>query len=241
MMRLRSWGAVLGAVLVSGLLAACASGATGAEPTPTPTQSATRAPTPVDPLSGVTVLVATATSLQLVDAEGAVIEEFAYLDQPEQVLAAIEQVFDAAPVDEERPGSNHTPPSTAHTWGEVEIEVRHYDEEQREAEQIGLSWPRFAVYFDAPEYDGVELTTPSGVHAGDAFADLETELDPEDWTCVGSAVDVVTLDEYVELQGGMVEREYGVALHHDGWNATPADDAAVVWIGAPFAVADGCA
>jgi len=244
--RSRAVGAVIGVVLAGIALVGCASGATGAEPTassiiPSSAPTATPTPTPDDPLTTVTTLVATATSLQLVDDAGTVVEEFGYLDQPEPVLAAMTRLFEAEPVDEERPGSNHPPPSTAHTWGELEIEVRHYDEERREAESIGLSWPRFAVYFDAPEYDGVELTTPSGIHAGDAFADLHGLLDPDDWTCVGSAVDVVTIEEYVDWQGGEVEREFGVALNHDNGNAPPADDASVIWVGAPYPVAEGCA
>ncbi|MFF2275087.1 hypothetical protein [Agromyces sp. NPDC058126] len=203
--------------------------------TPTPT------PTPVDPLDGVTALVATATSLQFVDAEGVVVDEFAYLDEPEPVLAAIEKVFDAEPVDEERPGSNHTPPSTAHTWGEVEIEVRHYDEERRDAESIGLDWPRFAVYFDAPEYEGVDLTTPSGIHAGDAFADLEALLDPDETTCSGPAADVVVIEEYSHMHGTDVERKFGVALREAFGTEPPGEDASVIWIGAPYPVETGCA
>lgn len=58
-------------------------------------------------------------------------------------------------------------------------------------------------------------------------------------------VEVVTVDEYVEWQGGVVERKYGVALAR--WSSLGGppegveDDGTVIWIGAPFPVAVGCA
>ncbi len=215
-------------------------------PTATMEPSSTPTPTPAaDPLDGVVALVATAETLDLRDGEGALVEQFHYLDQPAGVIDALSIVFGAAPVDEESPGNNHTPPSTSHVWGEVEIEERHYDEARREAESIGMSWPRFAVYFDAPTYGGVELTTPSGYQAGDIVADLAPGIDSDDWTCVGQGVDVVTIDEYVDWQGGVVEREYGVALANwDSMGGPPDgvdDDGTVIWIGAPYVVAEGCA
>lgn len=212
------------------------------EPTPTPTST----PAPAaDPLDGVVALVATAETLDLRDRDGALVEQFHYLDQPAGVIDALSIVFGAAPVDEERPGTNHTPPATSHVWGDVEIEERHYDEARREAESIEMSWPRFAVYFDAPTYDGIDLTTPSGYHAGDVLADLVAGFDSDDWTCVGQGVDVVAIDEYVEWQGGVVEREFGVALANRGsMGGSPDgvdDDGTVIWIGAPYPVAEGCA
>ncbi|MFF2370231.1 hypothetical protein [Agromyces sp. NPDC058110] len=249
----KALGSILAASAVVALLAGCAPSATGAEPSvpaettaaaaaPTPTPAPPTEPTePVDPLTSVTKLVATATSLDLVDADGGLVERYAYLDDPESVLGALSAVFDGDPVTEDRPGSNHYPPSRAHVWGDVEIEVRAYDEARREAEGIGLSWPRFAVYFDAPSYDGVELTTPSGIQVGDEFGALEAGLDPDDWTCSGPGVDTETVTEYSEHEGGMVEHEYGVVLRDAVGAAAPADGAVVIWVGAPYAIADGCA
>lgn len=235
-------------------MTAAMTGCIGPSPMPTVSPTATVEPTPTstptpapaaDPLDGVVALVATAETLDLRDRDGALVEQFHYLDQPAGVIDALSIVFGAAPVDEESPGSNHTPPSTSHVWGDVEIEERHYDEARREAESIGMSWPRFSVYFDAPTYDDVELTTPSGYQAGDILADLAPGFDT-DWTCVGQGVDVVTIDEYVEWQGGNVEREYGVALANwDSMGGPPDgvddDDGTVIWIGAPYVVAEGCA
>lgn len=71
-------GAIVGRALAGCLLAGCAQHATGAEPTTAPpsarasTEPPTPAQAPPDPLSGVNALVATATSLQSVDADGAV-------------------------------------------------------------------------------------------------------------------------------------------------------------------------
>lgn len=242
----------LAALAQTAALTAALTGCVGPSPMPTPSPTATTnpplSPTPTpaaDPLDGVVALVATAETLDLRDRDGALVEQFHYLDQPAGVIDALSIVFGAAPVDEESPGSNHTPPSTSHVWGDVEIEERHYDEARREAESIGMSWPRFSVYFDAPTYDDVELTTPSGYQAGDILADLAPGFDSDDWTCVGQGVDVVTIDEYVEWQGGNVEREYGVALANwDSMGGPPDgvdDEGTVIWIGAPYVVAEGCA
>ncbi|WP_395243585.1 hypothetical protein ACGGZK_15850 [Agromyces sp. MMS24-K17] len=201
----------------------------------TPSASPTEPPA-IDPIDTVVSVVLLPETFDLRDASGAVVASHSYLGDVDEAIASLDTVFGVPSVDTPYDGSNHTPPGIRHTWGAVELDERHYDEQRRVENGYGLVWPHFAVSFDAPAYDGVALTSATGAVVGMPWPEYATVGVPNPgWSCVGPLVDlaVVTESEAVGPQ------TYGVALG-PWWNVEP-DTEVVTWIGAPYVEADGCA
>jgi hypothetical protein len=160
-------------------LAASLSGCVGPSPLPTPTPTAAptaaSAPTPTaepDPLAAVVSLVVRPTELELRADGGDVVVALDYMSEPADAITVLSDLFDAPPEDEPYDGTNHTPPGVFHKWDDFVIDERFYDEEDRDGSSLDYIWPRFAVYFDGPTVQGLELSSGQGFHAMDAWSIL---------------------------------------------------------------------
>ncbi len=245
MTRFRRVGAFAAVALASALLL---TGCVAPAPTPTrtpeaapvtpaPSPTPTPTPEPVDPLLSTARLMISADRLSLVDEAGTTVAEFGYLEEPALAIEALTKVFGSPPRSEPYAGTNHAPSGVRHTWGDaVEIDERHYDESRRAEYDYRLVWPRFAVYFDEAQFEGLGLTTPTGVTAGIPWPEYEVTGNPNPgWSCDGPIVDI----ESLESEDGS-PRDFGVVL--GGWWSIDAPGSEVVpWIGAPYAQAEGCA
>ncbi|MFC9561094.1 hypothetical protein [Agromyces sp. NPDC056965] len=221
-------------------MAATLSGCFGPPPTPTttpptaseiPTEIPTETSTP-DPMASVVALVARPKALELRDADGGVVMALDYMSVPSEAIAVLTDLLDAPPVDESYRGTNHTPPGVFHAWDDLVIDERFYDEDRRNGTELDYIWPRFAVYFDEPTVQGLDLTSEQGFHAADPWSSLDGDpvFDASLWTCVGTPIE--TLD--FARPDGQPETATVVA--------TPTDDgSAVKRLGAPVMLADGCA
>ncbi|WP_157426685.1 hypothetical protein [Agromyces salentinus] len=238
----------LGSILAIGAILAlsgCA-GTADAEsaPAPTPTAPASPASSPApstsatataadpDPLAGVVALVVRPQTLELRDAAGGVVDSLDYMSDPAESIAVLTDLFDEPPVVEPYEGTNHTPPGTFHSWGDLVVDERHYDEERREGHALDYVWPRFAVYFDGPDAGGLELSSEQGFHATDDWTSLAGDpvFDAALWTCVGVPVETLELTRPDER----AETATVVATASE-------DETTVEWLGAPVMIADGCA
>lgn len=212
-----------------------------ATPTPdaaplTPTVEPTPTAEPVDPLTTVAGLVARPERLELRADDGTVVATLDYMSSPADAVAALTTVFAEPPVDEPYAGNFHHPDGVFHQWDQFVLDERHYDEARRAEEGESLSAPRFAVYFDGPAADGIVLSTASGLQAGVAWTDAESDpgFDLDLWTCTGTSVEAVAISPVPRAWTGSEYRANVVAL--------PTDDGATVkWIGAPEMEAEGCA
>ena len=239
--------AALTAASLSAVLALA--GCAGPTPTPSatpdaatlrPTATAAPAAEPVDPLTTVTTLVARPEALELRDASGAVVASLDYTGSTDEAVATLSAVLGGAPAEEPYDGGNHFPPGMLRTWADaVELDERFYSEERRAELPFQVVWPRFAVSFTAATVDGVDLTTDTNVHVGDAYAALADQIDPDLWTCTGWAVEHVELprDEYEPLKIGVGVTDW----YYDPTGAWTQGSDVVVAITAPLSVADGCA
>lgn len=234
------WGAIAIVGLLAVLLSGCAS-----EPTPDPTskpmrpvpessEAAPSVPVPtLDPLTRVASIVARPDAIELRDAGNAVIKTLSYMGQPAEAIATLTTVFGAPPVDEPYDGGNHRPDGIMHTWEGFVLDERFYDEQRRIDEELDfLTWPRFAVYLDAPEAFGKTLASVQGIQAGDSWesASAAPEFNSELYTCIGTPIETLDL---VSPAGD--DRTATVVLTENDENGT------VKWVGAPEMVADGCA
>ena len=152
--------------------------AAAATPAPAPSTDSAPGTAPVDPLDSVTTVVARPESLELRDANGAVVANVDYLSDAAAAIATMTTVFGAPPVDEELPASGSEPPSTAHRWGGFELlEPRHADLREPDA-AASSGWtptlfrPSFEVAMTAATWGDVSLTTGEGHAVGDAWADF---------------------------------------------------------------------
>lgn len=225
----------LSAAVIAVTLSACASTApavTSAPETAAPTATATSTPTPVaDPLDSVTSLVARPTALELRSEDGSVIASLDYMSSPAAAIATLSTVFGAPPVEEPYRGTNHTPPGVYHAWGAFVLGERFYDEERRAEGDLDYVWPRFAVYFEGPSAQGVDLTSEQGFRAGDDWSSLigDPVFDADLWTCHGTPVETL---EFEQADG---DTRTATVVVRSG------DDGTVGAIGAPEMIADGCA
>lgn len=237
---------LLGVLAVLGLLAGCTPGPnTGGTPwaspppsnSPTPSTTlgtdpslgATVAP---DPLTTVTQLVIRPDSLELRDAADQLVQALDYMGQADEAVAMLSAVFDVPARSVAYAGSNHYPGGVRHSWGDFEVDERHYDEARRVAENLDyLVWPRLAVYVDGPNSHGVDLVTVQGHRAGDDWAVISSdpEFDPGLYTCVGSAIEVL---DFASPDGAT--QAVAVVVTQSGADT-------VERIGAPEMIADGCA
>ncbi|WP_353827471.1 hypothetical protein [Agromyces sp. SYSU T0242] len=204
----------------------------------TPASASSPSQDAVDPLTAVTSVVAAAETLRLVAEGGSVIEEFSYLEDPEPVIATLTTLFDAEPNAVDVESTLHWPPATRYSWDDVEVTVAYWNHEPRT-----LASPRFRIEFTSPTSGDLLLTTPSGFRVGQSIAEVESELDPANWTCGGHGVDTVVVSRYSEDAGGMVDETFGVELvdpHTYLPEGSRVGDAVVVAIDAPEWVAGGC-
>jgi hypothetical protein len=211
------------------------------EPTPSATEVASASPSPrptpdptptTDPLTLVDGLVARPDALEL-RTGGAVVAALPYMSDPANAVATMTTVFGAPPLDEPYDGGNHRPDGVYHHWDGFVLDERFYDEERRQSEGLDwLVWPRFAVYFDTPAAAGIVLSAENGTQAGDPWSDAAARpgFDPEVFTCVGTAIETLTIDVPAERP----DRVNVVITRSD-------DEQTVRWVGAPEMEADGCA
>lgn len=203
--------------------------------TPVPTAEPRSTAEPVDPLTTVVRLVARPEGLELRAEGDRVVTTLDYMSQPADAITTLTTVFGTPPVDEPYPGNNHRPAGVFHHWDMFVLDERHYDEARRLADGYDwLVWPRFAVYFDGPAAGGLTLSSSSGLQAGDAWTDAESDagFDPDLWTCTGTSIEAVEVS--VASEGREHERVNVVVLPTD-------DGSQVKWIGAPEMEATGCA
>ncbi|MFF2275088.1 hypothetical protein [Agromyces sp. NPDC058126] len=212
-------------------------------PTSVPSSAApspSTAPTPaVEPIETVVALVARPESLELRDAAGTVVIELDYLDDADAAIAAIEEILDAAPVDEELRGTSHFPPTTVHRWGVLELwENRFVDRWAFAAdEERTLSQPSFHVVFRGADVGGVALSTQHGVSAGSPWAVLEAmpDLQVNPSMCSGPYLDYVE-QERMRPDGTVYLGRIGV-----DFGGSP-EDGVVTDVRAPTPIfEDGCA
>lgn len=230
--RSAGWAVVIAAVLA---LTACTSGSQpppSAIAVPTPAATATAVPTPAaDPLDSVTSLVARPTALELRAADGTVIASLDYMSSPTAAISTLTTVFGAPPDEEPYRGTNHTPPGIYHVWDGFVLDERFYDEERRAEGDLDYVWPRFAVYFEGPSAQGIDLTSEQGFRAGDEWSSLigDPVFDADLWTCNGTPVETL---EFEQADG---DTRTATVVVRSG------DDGTVRAIGAPEMIADGCA
>lgn len=228
---------LLTAAVVAVTLSACASAAPAATSAPvtaapTATPTATPTPTPVaDPLDSVTSLVARPTALELRSGNASVIASLDYMSSPADAISTLTTVFGAPPVGEPYRGTNHTPPGIYHVWDGFVLSERFYDEERRAEADLDYIWPRFAVYFEGPSAQGIDLTSEQGFRAGDAWSSLigDPVFDADLWTCHGTPVETF---EFEQADG---DTRTATVVVRGG------DDGTVRAIGAPEMIAEGCA
>lgn len=242
----RTFTAVTTGVAVALLMSGCI----GGPDSPTSTvgaPSATSAPAgpttePVDPLTTVTTIVARPEMLELRDAGGSVIEALEYMGSVDHALATLAVVLGGSAVDEPYAGGNHNPPGVRHSWDDALVVAELlYDEQRRVDEGLdSLEWPRLAVTFRTAEVRGIDLTTSTDAHPGDAVDALSPEIDPDLWTCTGWAVETI---ELLRPEYGPVQIGVGVStLDLDESSETYGQQIdEVTAIHAPVPVAEGCA
>lgn len=226
---------ILGAVVAAALvLTGCT-----AEPMPTRTPSPSAAPpvspTPTpsaDPLAAVDALVVRPTVLELRAGEE-VVESLDYMSDPSEAVAVLTALFGRPAVEEPYDGGNHRPDGVYHHWDQFVLDERFYDEERRQRDGLDwVVWPRFAIYFDGPAADGIQLRSIDGAQVGQAWAELAElpSFDPELRVCVGTSIEA----EAIEVPADRLDRVNVVVTENE-------DDGTVRWIGAPEMEADGCA
>lgn len=222
-------------------------------PTPSPMPSATGAarPTPsatpgpgVEPVVGpgdrvasVTALVARTEALELVDADGAVVERLDYLGSAEDAVAVLTALLGSEPEVVTLPGGSHRFPGVRYTWDDVlTLVASEYPEERRAELAHPLYWPDLSVSFRAQRIRGIQLTTSAGAQVGDDWAAISAGIDPDLWTCSGLAV------EYVDFPTAGHEwsnGRLGVGISNSRADFTDSDQ--ITGVFAPLTVADGCA
>ncbi|MFT4136816.1 hypothetical protein [Microbacterium sp.] len=162
---------LLGAALVALLLTACAPAAPAptpaATPTPTATETVTPTPTPTsDP--AVAEIRMDRTGLALLAEDGTTVLQYAWADEGEPVVAALEEAFDGPPTISTNPGDGtHYPDYTVYLWDGITF----YDEQNLDRPRAEYPLPSFAV-FTADQSRGIRLTTASGVSVGTPVADV---------------------------------------------------------------------
>ena len=155
------------AALVALLLTACAPATT---PTPTPTATETTpAPTPTPtPDASVAEIRLDDTGFVLLTEDGTAVFTYAWADEGEPAVAALEEAFDGPPTISTNPGDGgHYPDYTVYLWDGFTF----YDEQNLEKPRAEYMLPSFAV-FTADQARGIRLTTSSGVAVGTPVADV---------------------------------------------------------------------
>lgn len=227
-------------VLATTLLAGCSAAPEPPSPSTLPSESPNSTPTPTaEPIDTVVAFVARPEALELRDASGEVVVELGYLGDVDSAIATIEEALEAAPVDEEYPGSGHFSPSTAHRWGAFELWERRYVDNWADfaTQERTLYMPSFGIVFTGSEVAGVALTTEQGVVAGSSWTDLEAMpgLQENPSGCSGPYLDFTSRD--VTWPDGTVHEErHGVDFTANG------DGSAIERVRAPLQVnEEGCA
>ncbi|WP_136708738.1 hypothetical protein [Agromyces sp. H66] len=239
-------GAVAGAVALVFSLSGCLGGSAAPTSTPdvaasAPEASPTPTAEPVDPLTTVAALVARPESLELRDGAGTVVASLDYLAPAGPAIETLSTVFGAPPVDEEHPGNNHFPPTTAHRWDGFELWENRFVDRWADfaAEPRTLNRPSYSVVFTEPARSGIALTTVHGVDAGTPWTELEAmpglQVNPSG--CSGPYLDYIERDE-TWADGSVHTARIGVDFVDWGnWDAP----VTVTKVRAPMPIYDGCA
>ncbi|WP_353827470.1 hypothetical protein [Agromyces sp. SYSU T0242] len=229
-------------ILVVVALTGCSPAGSASVPSSSPAPSTVSEPTPTnaeadadpDGAPGALVsIVVRPETLELRDDRGAS-REYDYLGDPDEVVLALAEAFDAEPVLEEWAANSHFPPTTAHRWeGLVLWEHRHVD--RWEEIEHSIFRPRFSIRFTGPSALGVELVTANGRHPGDPWDELLAApgLRTNPSRCSGPYLDFIEVTR-VDADGS----DDVVPVVVDFW---PTDDQALIAsVGAPIPAWEDC-
>ncbi|WP_419818672.1 hypothetical protein [Glaciibacter flavus] len=180
-----------------------------------------------------TQLVARPTALELRAADGSVVMSLDYMGSAADAVSTLSTVFGGAPVDKPYEGTNHVPPGINHVWDYMTLDERHYDEAMRQDKGINdIVWPRYAIYFDAPEVRGISLSTVQGFAAGDSWSTIQGGPGIGIVGCNGVSAETTVYPAVHE--GRDVSVTAGVAFRLDDAQQS------VRWIAAPEDFDPGC-
>lgn len=194
----------LGAIaLLTMSLAACASNAAGPQPS-TGSPSAAADPVPSDPPAPAASILVGSDGLQVVDADGAVLESVTYFDPIADVVAVISAATRQDPVVEPHSGGIESSPGTAYVWDGL---LLNDTDEPAAAPPL---YPEWYVRVEGPTAGNLALTTVEHVAVGQTQAEVET-LVPGTLSTVEVAGSTVMDGRYELLEVG---KNGETALHH---------------------------
>ncbi|MCI2959002.1 hypothetical protein MN032_15000 [Agromyces atrinae] len=197
--------------------------------------------------TSVASVVVLPTHVEFRDAAGEVAASFDYATDAEAAIAGFRDLLGSETATTEDDGNNHFPPSTIHTWGDIEIvESRFVDNWSEIAGANTYARPSFTLIVATDAQQDIAFATNVGIVAGDDWATASASaIDPgERFTCIGTPVEAVELGEAENPDGTtFIETVTTVILDEtfdpatNAW--TPTDD--VAEIRAPAMLTDGCA
>lgn len=132
-----------------------------ATPTASPTASPTPTPTPTPTEAAITALVISAADIELIDADGSAIDEFAYNDDADTVREALTSAFGSEP----EMSTDSDGGTTDYYW--EDFSFRAYDS------ATGAN-RTFYVVAEGASVGDIAIETADGIAVGDAEADVET-------------------------------------------------------------------
>jgi len=152
------------------LMAGCANPAGVAAPVSPATSDSTVAPSPsasVDPSAPeASTLVVHAERIEILSADGAVMEAADLVTETEEVLGVLEEAFGAEPTPTTYGIQGlEGPPGTKYDWGGLVVYVTD--------EEYGPAFDRIALEISAPAIGDVSVRTAAGLSVGSPVTDLD--------------------------------------------------------------------
>lgn len=186
----------LGAIgLLTMSLGACASNAAGPQPIGSP--SAAASPVQSDPPAAATAILVHSDGLQVVDAEGAVLESVSYFDPIADVVAVISAATRQDPVVEPHSGGIESSPGTYYRWNGL-----HLSDPESPVAAPPLD-PEWHVWVDGATAGSLPVTTADLVGVGQSQPEVEA--------LVPGALDTVTVNGSTVMEGRFEVVQVGTA------------------------------
>lgn len=134
---------------------------TSSPATSAPTATATESSTPATPAS----IVLSVTSIQILDAAGAIMSTHDYFEPAADVASELSEAFGREPTVEHYDGRADAPSGTAYDWDGFALRDGDWPTK-------APYYPEFTVYLTAATVGGVTISTTDGVSIGDSFSEV---------------------------------------------------------------------
>jgi hypothetical protein len=150
-------------------LSACAAeadpnAASSAVSSPTASATADATPTPTSSPRA-SALVIGVTSMKVLDAQGAVLQELEFGAPGADVAFSLTQLFGEEPVVSDTAGTLESWPTRNYAWGGFELRDEFRDESKR-------TYWEYYLFVTTPSVNGVEIRTIGGARVGDPAANV---------------------------------------------------------------------